>query len=113
MKKLLFSMVTISILIVAFAFTKKQQTLNKPFNTYYWFEVDPGAGDQSDFIDDEVLFKSGPSMSPPSLCDELNNYKCIIGFSADQVTFSGGTYHISNSARQSPATNLGRYRSTE
>lgn len=113
MKKYVLAILVLAVGIGFSAFTILDKKTEKKQDTYYWFQADPGAGDQSDFIDDEVAYSSGPSTNPPSVCEVSNTYKCIVGFSSSQVTFSGGTYHINTSVRQAPATSDGRFRATE
>lgn len=113
MKKYVLAFLVIAAGVFFSAFTDASEKADLKQDTYYWFVTDAGAGDQSDFLDDEVAYSSGPSTNPPSTCEASETYKCIIGFSSSQVSFAGGTYHISNSVRQAPATSNGRFRSTE
>lgn len=113
MKKYVLAILVVVVGTGLSAFTILDKKTEKKQDTYYWFETDPGTGDQSVFLDNDVSFSSGPSTNPPSLCEDAESYKCIVGFSSSQVTFSGGTYHISNIVSQSPATSSGRFRATE
>ncbi len=94
MKKYVLAILVVVVGIGFSAFSVLDKKKEKQQTTYYWFLTDAGSGDQSDFIDDEVAYSSGPSTNPPSVCEVSNTYKCIVGFSSSQVTFSGGTLYV-------------------
>ena len=108
MKKYLLGLLAVVLIIGFTAFSNKPI---KKQTTYYWFETDPGTGDQMTYQDADVTFNSGPSASAPTdICLASGSHKCIVGFIADDVNTS--TLHL-KAGDKTPTNTDGRFRSAQ
>ena len=110
--------VGIAISMSAFTGVKKEEKAKGNFTDYYWFEVKSGFGAQNAFKNAELTYHNAIQPSAPTdLCQSSSTYKCIVGFSAAQVTNTGSTYVVNDvggSTSITPAnTTSFRYRALE
>lgn len=90
MKKHFIGLFAVVLAIAFSAFTTHQQIPKKTFNSYIWFNVDPGSGSLSTLTDSDVSFNSSLSPAPSTDpgCDS-GSKNCVVGFNEDQVDATG------------------------
>lgn len=101
MKKYLLGIFILALAIGLYSFTIMGNDKNQD-PTFYWYLVDSGLGGQADFENDDVSYISGPSTvanAPTGGCPASSDYKCVVGFRADQINT---TSHVLNAGEQTP-----------
>lgn len=107
MKKIIFSAVSATLSMIGFSAFK---TANKTFNVYYRFSINvfesaSTANPIGEVYNSDINFIIKATTLPASdfICNESNNYYCVIGFSAEQVE-SIANYFVLKNTYTVPAT---------
>jgi hypothetical protein len=72
------------------------KTTRKTFATCYYFQVFPGSGNKPVFYNDEVTYlgTTKPNINPCNPAHPTPTYKCVLCFTANQVTGFGANIKL-------------------